>query len=131
MKKIVAVFCLLLCAANLQAKEKPNPADFNIKIHISSTQLAPNPYVLSDSSFPILIVDTELNGKKVKLAGNILLPHHGVHFIKSPFLILSPGDYQIRLKKDESEKDGSIIQQEYELLPNGDTWDCSVVGISE
>ena len=131
MKKFVAVFCLLLCAATLQAKAKPNPADFNIKIHISSTQLSPNPNVLSNPSFPILIVDGLLNGKKVKLAGDLLLPH-GMHIIKAPFLILSPGDYQIRLKEDDSEKDGSIVRQAYELLlPNGDTWQCSVIGISE
>jgi hypothetical protein len=131
MKKFIAVFCLLLCAATLQAKDKPNPADFNIKIHISSTQLAPNPYVLSDPSLPILIADTILNGKKVRLAGDLLLPH-GMHMIKAPFLILSPGDYQVRLKEDNSEKDGSIIRQAYELLlPNGDIWECSIIGISE
>jgi hypothetical protein len=126
MKKFVAVFCLLLCAAILQAKDKPNPADFNIKIHISATQLGPNPI----SFFPMLIADTVLNGKKVKLAGNVLLP--GIHGPKAPFLILSPGDYQIRLKEDDSEKDGSIVRQAYELLlPNGHTWQCSIIGISE
>jgi len=129
MKKFVAVFCLLVCAATLQAK--PNPADYNIKLHITSTQLAPNPYVLNDSSFPILIADAVLNGKKVKLAGNMLLPH-GIHIIKPPFMILSPGDYQVQIKEDDSEKDGSIIRQKYELLlPNGDTWECSIIGVSE
>jgi hypothetical protein len=125
MKEFIAVFCLLFCAATLQAKDKPNPADFNIKIHISSTQLIPT------STLPTLVADAVLNGKKVKLAGNMLLPH-GIHLIKAPFLILSPGDYQVRLKEDDSEKDGSIIRQEYELLlPNGDIWECSIVGISE
>jgi hypothetical protein len=125
MKKFVAALFLLLCTTSLQAKDKPNPADFNIKIHISATQLIPT------SALPSLVVDAVLNGKKVKLAGNMLLPH-GIHLIKPPFLILSPGDYQIRLKEDDSEKDGSIIRQAYELLlPNRYIWECSIIGISE
>src|ERR1039458_9872901 len=125
MKKFVAALFLLLCTNSLQAKDKPNPADFNIKIHISATQLIPT------SALPSLVVDAVLNGKKVKLAGNMLLPH-GIHLIKPPFLILSPGDYQIRLKEDDSEKDGSIIRQAYELLlPNRYIWECSIIGISE
>jgi hypothetical protein len=72
-----------------------------------------------------------LNGKKVKLAGDLLVPHGGQRY-KTPYLILSPGDYQIRLKEDESEKDGSTIRQKYELLlPDGDTWECTIVGVSE
>jgi hypothetical protein len=118
MKKFVAVFCLLLCAATLQAKDKPNPADFPIKVHISSTQVV-NALGIQ------FVVDTVLNGKKVKLGGNPPPSH-------SLWAVINPGDYQIRLKKDESEKDGSIIRQKYELLlPNGDTWECFIIGISE
>src|ERR1017187_5070873 len=120
MKKFVAVFCLLLCAATLQAKEKPNPADFNIKIHISASENTPNP------GFPIT-VDAVLNGKKVKLGGGANPGHSS-----SSWSVINPGDYQIRLKKDESEKDGSIIRQRYELLlPNGDTWGCSIIRSEE
>jgi hypothetical protein len=120
MKKFIAVFCLLLCAATLQAKEKPNPADLNIKIHISASENTPNP------GFPFT-VDAVLNGKKVKLGGGAS-PSHSL----SSWSVINPGDYQIRLKKDKSEKDNIIISQEYELLlPNGETWDCWIVGISE
>jgi hypothetical protein len=125
MKKFVAVLCLSLCAATLQAKDKLNPADFNVKIHISASQI-----VLA-KELRVLVVDTVLNGKKVKLEGDIPYPH-GIHSGAAPWPIIVPGDYQIRLKKDESEKDVSIIRQEYELLlPNGDTWQCTIIGISE
>ena len=76
MRKFIAVFCLLFCAATLQAKDKPNPTDYNIKIHISATQLIPT------KDLPTLIAETLLNGKKVKLAGDILPPPHGIHLFR-------------------------------------------------
>jgi hypothetical protein len=128
MKKIVAVLFLLLCAATLRAK--PNPADFNIKIHISGSQVIPA--LLASDPDPFLFVDTVLGGKKVKLGGYVPFSSHHVGSIAPPYSVLNPGDYQIRLKKDDSEKDSPIIRQKYELLlPNGDVWECSIVGISE
>jgi hypothetical protein len=125
MKKFATILFLLLYAASIQAKSKPDPADFNLKVHISATQLIPT------SNFLYLFADAVLNGKKVKLAGNMPSPH-SIHAIRYPFSILGPGDYQIQLKQDESEMDGSVIRQGYELLlPNGDTWKCSISGISE
>ncbi len=118
MKKFIAVLCLLLCAATLQAKDKPNPADFPIKIHISASQISP-----SREALPFK-VNAILNGEKVILGGNLVSGRL--------WPVIRPGDYQIRLKKDDSEKDGSIIRQEYELLlPNGELWQCNIVGISE
>jgi hypothetical protein len=122
MKKFVAVLFLLLCAATLQAKDKSNPADFNIKIHISATQM--------DFSYPVhmLLADTVLNGKKVKLG--IAIPV--IHKFGSNLMVLKPGDYQIRLLRDESEAEGAMIRLVYELLlPNGETVECAIVGISE
>ena len=125
MKKFAAVFCLLLCAATLQAKDKPNPADFPIKIHISATQI-------STSQDATLVVNTVINGKKVKLGGRSNIPSHVTHAINPMLSLITLGDYQIRIKEDESEKDGSIIRQKYELLlPNGEIWECVVMGISE
>jgi hypothetical protein len=122
MKKFVAVFCLLLSAATLQAKDKPNPANFPIKIHVSASQM--------DFAYPmhVLLADTVLNGKKVKLG--IMIPD--VHKFGSNLMVLKPGDYQIRLLKDESEADGAMVRLEYEfLLPNGETVKSAIVGISE
>ena len=121
MKKFVAVFCVLLCAATLQAKDKPNPADFNIKIHISASQIVYAPGLPT-------VVDTVLNGKKVKLGGYISVGRS----MSASFPVINPGDYQIRLSEDKPEHNGSIIRQRYELLlPDGDTWECWIVGISE
>jgi hypothetical protein len=123
MKKFVAVLFLLLCATTLQAKDKPNPADFNIKIHISASR------VQFDGTAVLVFADTVLNGRKVQLAGTPPGPRASIAYWA---IAINPGDYQIRLKKDESEKDGSIIRQEYELLlPNGETWGCYLIGISE
>jgi hypothetical protein len=47
-------------------------------------------------------------------------------------MVLKPGDYQIRLLRDESEAEGAMIRLVYELLlPNGETVECAIVGISE
>jgi hypothetical protein len=122
MNKFVAVFCLLLCAATLQAKDKSNSADFPIKIHISATQMS--------YGYPVnmLLADTVLNGKKVKLGIEIPM----VHKMGRNMLVLQPGDYQIRFFKDESEADGAMMRQEYELLlPNGEVVKCAIMGISE
>ncbi|MGA2349467.1 MAG: hypothetical protein ABSF70_03460 [Terracidiphilus sp.] len=120
MRKFVAVLFLLLCATSLQAKDKPNPADFPIKIHISASQVV--------YAQPILIfVNTVLNGKKVTLGG-----YSSGHGVLVSYPVVNPGDYQIRLREDKSEHKGSFIRQEYELLlPDGDTWECWIVGISE
>jgi hypothetical protein len=121
MRKFVAVLFLLLCATSLQAKDKPNPADFNIKIHISASQSV---YVPGLST----VVDTVLNGKKVRLGGYINISHSNI----TSYPVINPGDYQIRLREDKSEHNGSVIRQGYELLlPDGDTWECWIVGISE
>jgi hypothetical protein len=129
MKKFVAVLFLLLCATTSQAKDKPNPADFNIKIHISATQVAPYHQVFGTPSIPVLIADTVLNGKKVKLG---MVASAYLHIGGQYPSILIPGDYQIRLMEDTSEHNGSVIRQGYELLlPDGGTWECYVVGISE
>ena len=124
MKKLVATFFLLLCTTALQAKDKPNPADFNIKIHISATQIIPT------QGFPSLVAETVLDGRKVKLAGDIPPPPHGIHLLRPAVII--PGDYQIRLKKDWTEQNSGTLNQEYELLlPNGVIWTCWIIGVTE
>jgi len=120
MKKFLAVFCLLLCAATLQAKDKPDPAEFNIKIHVSASQVIFTPPFIT-------VIDTVLNGNKVRLAGYL-----GGNNLVNSHSVIDPGDYHIRLKDDKSEHNGSVIRQGYELLlPDGDVWECYIVGISE
>jgi hypothetical protein len=66
---------------------------------------------------------------KVKLAINIPVVHK---LLGGNLMVLKPGDYQIRLLKDESEADGAMIRLNYEfLLPNGEIVECAIIGISE
>jgi hypothetical protein len=119
MKKFIAVFCLLLCAATLQAKDKPNPADFPIKIHISGSHIEPY------SGGTYLHVDTNLNGKKIELTGAAVT-------YKRIDMLLIPGDYPAKLLNDSQNPNSAWLGQDYELLlPDGTTWHCSISGISE
>jgi hypothetical protein len=120
MKKIVAIFLLLLCATTLQAKDKLNPADFTIKVHISATHMQLNT-PLGD----VLYADAILNGKKVELAGTAVL-------IKNGYALIIPGDYTARLTKDNRNENGTLIRREYEVfLSDGTSWGCVISGISE
>jgi hypothetical protein len=70
-----------------------------------------------------------LNGKKVKLR---FVPPVHIHSSNQSLPIIIPGDYQIRLIKDETETGSGTINQLYELLlPNGDIWEGNIIGISE
>jgi len=122
MKKFTVVLFLVLCSAFAQAKEKPNPADFTIKVHISAAHFLLNP---TYSSLPILYADATLNGKKLQLAGTAAK-------IQGNIVLIAPGDYPARLTKDVHNTDGTAIHQEYELpLSDGITWNCVISGISE
>jgi hypothetical protein len=66
-----------------------------------------------------------LNGKKIELGGA------NVIFKKNVMLII-PGDYQVKLTKDNNSADGTLFNQEYDLLlPDGTVWKCFTFGISE
>lgn len=120
MKKLAVVLFLVFCSAFAQAKGKPNPADFTVKVHISAAH-----FVVYPSTTYMLYADVTLNGKKLQLAGRAAL-------IQSNYLLITPGDYQARLIKDVHNTDGTAIHQEYELLlTDGIVWDCVVSGTSE
>jgi hypothetical protein len=123
MKKIITVLFFMLCATALQAKDKPNPADYTVKVHISASHLTVE---CGQGVCAILLyADSTLNGKKLLLSGN------AVKVKKIPMLI-APGDYPAKPIKDVHDADGSLLSQNYEvLLPDDIVWDCSTVGISE
>jgi hypothetical protein len=124
MKKLVIAFGLLLCAASSHAKDKPNPADYNIKIHISASHQKTecvnglcNPNTLS--------VDAILNGKKIELSGNAVIVEHTV-------MLISPGDYSVKIIRDAHNSDSTLFNQEYDLLlPDNTVWHCTTTGVSE
>jgi hypothetical protein len=120
MKTFTLVLFVVLCSAFTQAKEKPNPADFTVKVHISAAH-----FVVYPSTTYMLYADAILNGRKLQLAGRAAL-------IQSNYLLITPGDYPARLIKDVHNTDGTAIHQEYELLlTDGITWDCVISGVSE
>jgi hypothetical protein len=136
MKKFVAFLFLVLCSAPLiygqvtrfgQAKVKPNPADYTIKVHISATHIRHycsgfRDQVNCDDG---LYADAILNGKKFELSGSSEIA------INRRVLIV-PGDYPARLTKDVHNADSTAVHQEYDLLlSDGTIWKCETSGISE
>jgi hypothetical protein len=136
MRKFVVALCLLLCTTPLiyaqkarygQSPDKPNSADYPIKVHISATHRR---YYCSGQFNDItcgegLYADAMLDGKKIELGGTDVI------FNKHVMLII-PGDYQAKLTKDTSNAEGTLFGQEYDLLlPDGTVWKCFTSGISE
>jgi hypothetical protein len=132
MKKIAAVLFLLLCSTSLvygqkerfgQKTEKPNSADFPIKIHISATHMRPE--CANPGCVVLLDADAVLSGKKIELSGS-------ARVVKKIDVLIIPGDYQAKLTKDNINSDGPLFNQEYDvLLSDGTIWHCTTTGISE
>jgi hypothetical protein len=137
MRKLTAVVFLLLCLTGSMhgqkmrfgqpLPEKPNPADYSIRVHISGTHIRnyciePGASVSCSNG---LFADAVLNGKKFELFGKTMIDKH------EPALLI-PGDYPARLTKDFHNADSAVIYQEYDvLLPDSTTWHCVITGISE
>ena len=133
MKKFFAVPFLLLCSTSLiygqktrlgQTPEKPTPADYPIKMHISASHIVY--YCFGEGGCRgDLHADAILNAKKFDLTGTTTLDKH------NPALLI-PGDYPARLTKDVQTGNSAAIYQEYDvLLPDGAVWHCVTTGISE
>ena len=110
MKKILLSF-LMLCTTFAFAA--PNPADYNITVHVTASRNR-----LGPSSLEFNFLDVIIDGKKYELRGRSL----GV---------LAPGDYKARLKKTERWNDYDILQTYEFLMPNGKTRDYELSGIPE
>lgn len=108
MKKIVlAVFILTLCAS-----ANPNPADYPLAVHVSSSRLSEHIGVF---------VETTINGTKYTLED-----------YKSGSPLLMPGDYKAKIVKSERKNSYQLIYTQYELLyPDGKTERFYVSGVSE
>ena len=129
MKKYVAMFCLLLCSTIGQAKDKPVPADYTIKVHISASSI-PNLY----SNGWVMSAETTLNSRKIELSGYVVRLNDLGQKSGSANndMLIAPGDYQARLIKDVHNSDSTAIHQEYDiLLTDGIIWHCITTGISE
>ena len=137
MKKFFAVLFLLLCSSSLihgqktrlsqKPPEKPNPADYTLKVHISASHMQNHciePGVGLTCNYA-LYANAILNGKKFELMGTTTLD-------KRNSVLLIPGDYPARLAKDVQTNSSAELYQEYDvLLPNGAIWHCVTTAISE
>jgi len=118
MKKLAAVLFLVLFSASAQSADKNN-SDYPIKVHISASHILPDP-----GTVDLLYADATIKGKKVELAGHLIV--HG------QYLLIVPGDYLARQSKDIHNADSTAIHQEYEvLLTDGTVWHCMLSAISE
>jgi hypothetical protein len=132
MRKFVAVLFLLLCSTPLvygqktrlgQAAEKPNPADYTVKVHISGSFLKTE--CANGLCSNLLYADTVLNGKKIELSGTAVI-------VKKTLMLIAPGDYPAKLGKDIHNSDSTLFNQEYYLLlPDDIVWHCFTTRISE
>ena len=107
--KPLALLILLMLASLTPAAPVPNPSDYPVTIHVSSSQFV--------SGFQQL--EGIIDGKPYELSG--------------PFVngLLALGDYKARLIKDEH-KTTYESNQEYELLfSDSKTGKFSVIGQSE
>jgi hypothetical protein len=112
MKKLVFV-TLLLCSAMAWAGQEPNPADYTINLHVSSSRV---------NSRGLIRLKVILDGKKCELEG-----------IDAESSLLVPGDYKAKtvpLKvKDVHTYD---VYGDYEFIfPDKKTRRYALVGITE
>jgi hypothetical protein len=129
MKKLAVVLFVVLCSAFAQAEEKPNPADFTSKLHISASSIAN----LYSNELPVMSAEATLNGRKIELSGfAVLLNNNGQTKSGNNAMLITPGDYAARLTKDVHNSDLTAIHQEYDLLlTDGIIWHCMISGVSE
>jgi hypothetical protein len=110
-----------------QATEKPNPAEYPVKVHVSAAHLRHScaGFGTNVSCSKELYADAIVNGKKIELSSE------GVTF-KKDIMLIAPGDYQAKPTKDNHNSDSTLFSQGYDLLlPDNTVMHCVVSGISE
>lgn len=111
MKKLALVFLMLQTASLLAATDKPNPADFAVKVHIVSS--ASQQMGGDTRTFYVQVLETVIDNQPVELQG----PSQGV---------LALGDYPARVSAavhaPNKHPNSYDIYQGYDLLmPDGTT----------
>jgi hypothetical protein len=136
MRKFIVVLVLILCFSHLvhgqktrfgQSPEKPNPAEYSVKMHVSATHI--RYYCSTDKDLynecHRLFADVIVNGRRLEVSGATIIG-------KNKFALLVPGDYMARLTKDVNDETGAVINQEYDLLLSDSAiWHCVTTGIAE
>jgi hypothetical protein len=108
MKKTLAVVVLLFSAL-AWARSAPNPIDYNLNVHVSSSRIAER---------GTLRLTVTIEGKKIELSGF------------GPVLLI-PGDYKAKLIQDEHKNAYDSFQFYEFLFPDGKTRKYYLVAITE
>ena len=115
MKKIVLVFLMLLPTF---AWADPNPADYTINVHVSSSRMD----IDYEGKVTLFYrkLDVTIDGKKFELEAD-----------RSGGPILALGDYKARLVQDEHKSSYEFWQTYEFLFPDKKTAKFRVVGLTE
>jgi hypothetical protein len=127
--------CFLLCATASFASTPPNPADYNVNLHVTSsrtvwrcTQRGATPQCASQ-----LVLNATIDGANFELEGGIE-NHSGETRFESYDGFLAPGDYKAMplSNKLKEPKVSHFVMKSYELLmPDGRLAKFQVTGQSE
>ena len=108
MKKTLA-FVILLFSALAWARSAPNPTDYTLIVHVTSSRITDR---------GSLRLTVTIDGKKIELNGF------------GPILLL-PGDYKAKLIRDAHKNTYDSFQDYEFLFPDGKTRKYFLVGITE
>jgi hypothetical protein len=112
MKKL-ATIVVMLCCTSARGGAAPNPADYNINVHVSSARF---------NSRGAVMLTVTLEGKKCVLEGLVM-----------PRPLLVPGDYKVKalpLKVKDAHTYDAYGTYEF-LFPDGKTRTYGLAGITE
>ncbi len=119
--KYLLLAVLFFAPGALRAQSASAPA-FPLTVHVASSVIEPIPGSTSDSVKGVDLMDlmqVTLQGKKLILAA----PVHGGLFTSAHPVLITPGDYPVRLSENKQPNPGEL-QQTYQLrLANGKTVD--------
>lgn len=136
MRRIIVILCLVAGMAVMaqgqktrfgQVQEKPDPAKFPLRVHVSGSRIRQECLVQSGNSVceDELYAEAVIDGKKVELWGKASIG-------KIHTAVLAPGDYQAQITDEAHNADNSVVSRNYLLLlADGSTWHCALSGMAE
>jgi hypothetical protein len=121
MKKIALLIPLLLATHSWAA---PNPDDYSINVHVTSSRWIMEPTLLGPKPYQKL--DVIIDGKKYELEGSTFIAN-----LEAGVTLLALGDYKAKLIQDQHKTTYGASQTYEFLLPDKKTRKFMVVGLTE
>jgi hypothetical protein len=121
MKKTALLVLLLLAAYSWAA---PNPDDYSINVHVSSSRWVMEPTLLGPKPYQKL--DVIIDGKKYELEASTFNAN-----LEAGVTLLALGDYKAKLIRDQHKTPYEASQAYEFLLPDNKTRKFIVVGRTE